>query len=408
MKAFAIILILAVSVFAQIEIPIKPVQSDAQKLHTAKMYKKISDNENTDLVSEFLGVETSLYINDYIGLKKRYSKMMNEINGLRTLSEDPEEKINNFMDAQYYGEIEIGTPPQKFGVVFDTGSSNLWVPSHKCWSIACWLHKTYNSKKSSTYVENGEEFKIQYGSGGVEGFFSNDNVGVAGEELIADNFTFGEAKKLKGIAFIASKFEGILGMGFRSISVGKLPTYIEVLAEQGKLDKAAFSFYLTKEAGQEGSALVFGGASEKYYTGELKNYPLVSETYWVVALDKISVDGTDFKIGKAIMDTGTSLIVGHADLINPILKKIGTVDVTCKGIENLPNVEFNFSGDSYVLTPKDYILQVSALGQTECLCGIMPMALPWKDSIIVGDVFLKTFYTEFDMTTNSISMARAK
>ncbi|CAH1434423.1 unnamed protein product [Lactuca virosa] len=117
-----------------------------------------------------------------IGLKKVKTERTDDIASLLALNN----ALKNYMDAQYFGEIGIGTPPQKFKVVFDTGSSNLWVPSSECsYSVSCYFHTKYQSSQSSTYKMNGKHAIIEYGGESISGYFSEDNIKV-GDIVIED------------------------------------------------------------------------------------------------------------------------------------------------------------------------------------------------------------------------------
>jgi saccharopepsin len=216
--------------------------------------------------------------------------------------------MENFLNAQYFSEIEVGTPPQNFKVVLDTGSSNLWVPSSECGSIACYLHSKYDHSASSTYKKNGSEFSIQYGSGSLSGYVSQDTVKI-GDLKIKDQL-FAEATSEPGLAFAFGRFDGILGLGYDTISVNKIPPPFYEMINQGLLDEEVFAFYLSDTANGDESEAIFGGIDKSHYTGDITYIPLRRKAYWEVDLDAITFGDATAEIDNTgvILDTGTSLI----------------------------------------------------------------------------------------------------
>lgn len=99
--------------------------------------------------------------------------------------------------------MSLFSPLSQFKVILDTGSSNLWVPSSQCTSIACFLHAKYDSSASSTHKANGTTFSIQYGTGSMEGFVSNDKFSIG--DLTVPHLDFAEATKEPGLTFAFGK-----------------------------------------------------------------------------------------------------------------------------------------------------------------------------------------------------------
>ncbi|XP_060117303.1 cathepsin D [Heteronotia binoei] len=329
------------------------------------------------------------------------------------------EALKNYMDAQYYGEIGIGTPPQKFTVVFDTGSSNLWVPSVHCHllDIACLLHHKYDSSKSSTYKKNGTDFAIHYGTGSLSGYLSEDTVTIG--DLCVKGQSFGEAVSQPGVTFIAAKFDGILGMAFPKISVKKATPFFDNAMNQRLLERNIFSFYLNRDPkSTPGGELLLGGTDPQYYSGDFNYVNVTRKAYWQVHMDKVDIGNglTVCEDGcEAIVDTGTSLITGPTDEIQKLQKAIGAKPIIkgqymlpCDKLSSLPTVNLVLGGNSYSLTPDQYALKVTVQGETLCLSGFSGLDVPppggplW----ILGDVFIGPYYTVFDRDNDSVGFAK--
>jgi len=331
------------------------------------------------------------------------------------------EIVKDYQNAQYFAEVNVGTPSQKFNVIMDTGSSNLWVPvkGGSCGKIPIpFINKLpffskknmFDTSASSTFKKLTEIFKIQYGSGAVSGLFAKDTVSL-GQDLAVTGQDFATIDNCggMGIGYLVGKFDGILGLGFPSISVGTKPTVFGNAIEQGLVLEPIFSFYLGNHKQGE---LTFGGYDKDHYTGDLHWVPLSKATYWQINPSEIKMGSYSMKDTQAIVDSGTSLMVGPTAEVKKIAKDIGASSIPLSPAyfidceKDIPDFEVTIDGKKYTIDGND--LKMKSMGD-HCMLAMQGMDFradgpQW----ILGDVFMRKYYTVFDMKNEQIGFALAK
>jgi len=320
--------------------------------------------------------------------------------------------LNN-QGVSYVGTVSIGTPPKSFLVIYDTGSSVLWIPSQSCHynTSACTTKDLYNHGASSTYVANGNPLTIFYGTGSMSGILSYDTVTVGG--IAIPNQIFGEANYLASF-FMNQPFDGILGLAFSALYPSITPVFDNMI-NMGLVSSSVFSVYLDNNPGDKNSVLILGGVDQAYFTPPIQYIPLVKTgnnfAYYSVLFYGITINGVE-QTGcsvnapcTGIIDTGSSdiFIPSQAALQN-IVNTINFKQTNCVGLAALPSLVVAFQGATGTVSltvPSSAYVGVVTAGQCELGIGSTGSTF-W----IFGDAFIRNFYTVFDRTNEQVGFAQ--
>lgn len=341
----------------------------------------------------------------------KHERLLKDKSALRELEKDASIPLVNLEDFAYMGPLAIGTPEQHFNVIYDTGSSDLWIPSVVCVDDACADKNMYNSSASGTFEYDGDAFSIQYGSGAVNGIISTDQVTIGNLTSVSQQF----GEMTDGDGFTGSEFDGISGLGWPELANINPNLLFNNLATNNGL-QPVFSFLLRKYGSAKSPVLHFGGYDPAAFTGKITWINLAWKSYWTVAMGNLGIGARNYVLDRrAILDSGTSLIIVSTRAIRTInsairayMSSFGLYQVNCATVSRLPTITIRLgSGNTpFPLTPNDYIMRINGA----CYSGFMDGAFQNEEGLstwILGDVFLRVYYSIYDFGHGRVGLAKA-
>ncbi|KXN90874.1 Cathepsin D [Leucoagaricus sp. SymC.cos] len=343
--------------------------------------------------------------------------------------------INQNQDSSYLGQVSIGTPPQNFNVVLDTGSSDLWVADASCQGCGSGVH-LYSASQSSSNQAGGTstagQTTIRYGSGQVAGTIGRETVSMGG--FTVQNQVFLQVDQVTD-NLVDETLSGIMGLAFDTIASTQATPFWQALSDGSQLQAKEMSFWLNRLRGvasasgaEFGGVFTLGGTNSSLFSGDIDfvNMPGTQRTFWLLSLTSVNVQGKSASISTgssslSAIDTGTTLIGGPtADVSNIWSAVDGAQEIgqQMPGFWAFPcntdvKISMAFGGKSWPIDPQDMNLGPVDRQGRFCLGGIFDLSLgsniesgPGNPAWVVGDVFLKNVYSVFRADPPSVGFAQ--
>jgi len=313
----------------------------------------------------------------------------------------------------YFGTVWIGTPPQSFEVVFDSGSGNLVVPSTDCDSEACVAHNRYDQHASlsarriscASAEDSADNLSVAFGTGEIRGKCVKEQVCIGSVCHSGDLIS---ASYLSKAPFESFDFDGVLGLSLPEMSHAIGFNTMESLKMTQQLHQTIFAAFLSN-SDSEVSEVTFGSINTDHMASDLHWVPISRNTgYWEVMIMDITLDNHPQELCQncyVAVDTGTSELAGPSGVIDELATRLDVMD-DCSNFDTLPQVGFVVNGQILNLDPKEYVEQSEDI----CQVGLMPIDVPPPRGpvFILGIPFMEKFYTVYDNVNKQVGFAVAK
>ncbi|KAG0705369.1 aspartic peptidase domain-containing protein [Suillus ampliporus] len=260
----------------------------------------------------------------------------------RGLHKDPSVLLSDVSVAssqEYAYLIRADIGGQDFWITFDTGSSDLWVVSSDCTNSDCQGITRYSSSSSSTLTLTDQPFKLTYLMGSVLGTVGTETVILGPYEISSQ--TFALANQTSGLGLSYTGNSGILGLSFPLAASIPVTSGIPVLNNLFAHFDDQHRFFAFKNVSYSDSSFTIGelDSSLTNDTSQFVFTPVFASTpdeydFWKLPIQEITINSQVLPLSRslvrgasspiAVLDTGTTLILGPAGDVDAFWDAIGT------------------------------------------------------------------------------------